>query len=156
MEVFGEVDILLNNAATGEPCMMKNLQYQSFERVLRTNTWSGIRLAQLCRASLKERGNGVIVNIASDDALYPSVGVGAYSMSKICQIHFTKQLAVEYRTIYAVRFRGAVYVLHAFQKKSTRGVATPGREIDGVTGGLNSAEQHYRHKYGEGKSNAQR
>ena len=96
MEVFGGVDILLNNAATSEPSMMKNLQYQSFERVLRTNTWSGIRLAQLCRASLKERGNGVIVNIASDDALYPSVGVGAYSMSKICQVHFTKQLAVEW------------------------------------------------------------
>lgn len=95
-EAFGGVDILLNNAATSEPCMMKNLTYESFERVLRTNTWSGIRLAQLCRESLKERGNGVIVNVASDDCLYPSVGVGAYSMSKICQVHFTKQLAVEW------------------------------------------------------------
>lgn len=96
MEVFGGVDILLNNAATADPSMMKNLTYRSFERVLRTNTWSGIRLAQLCRATLKERGNGVIVNVASDDSLYPSVGVGAYSMSKICQVHFTKQLAVEW------------------------------------------------------------
>ena len=96
MEVFGGVDILLNNAATGDPGMMKNLAYESFERVLRTNTWSGIRLAQLCRATLKERGNSVIVNVASDDSLYPSVGAGAYSMSKICQVHFTKQLAVEW------------------------------------------------------------
>ena len=93
---FGGVDILLNNAAIGEGMMMKNLTYESFERVLRINTFSGIRLAQLCRKSLKERGNGVIVNIASDDCLYPSVGVGAYSMSKICQVHFTKQLAVEW------------------------------------------------------------
>ena len=58
IETFGGVDILLNNAATSDPCMMKNLTLQSFERVLRTNTWSGIRLAQLCRATLKERSNG--------------------------------------------------------------------------------------------------
>ena len=38
----------------------------------------------------------MIVNVASDDSLYPSVGVGAYSMSKICQVHFTKQLAVKW------------------------------------------------------------
>ena len=30
-----------------------------------------------------------------------------------------------YRAVYTVRFAGAVYVLHAFQKKSKRGIATP-------------------------------
>src|SRR5690348_6384616 len=30
-----------------------------------------------------------------------------------------------YRVVYTVRFAGAVYVLHAFQKKSKRGVTTP-------------------------------
>ena len=34
-----------------------------------------------------------------------------------------------YRGIYTVRFEGRVYVLHAFQKRSTRGIATPTREI---------------------------
>ena len=33
-----------------------------------------------------------------------------------------------YRTVYTVRLRTAVYVLHAFQKKSTRGIATPRRD----------------------------
>lgn len=37
-----------------------------------------------------------------------------------------------YRTVYTVRFAEAVYVLHAFQKKSKRGSATPKREIDAV------------------------
>jgi phage-related protein len=37
-----------------------------------------------------------------------------------------------YRAVYTVRFAEAVYVLHAFQKKSTKGVATPQREIDKV------------------------
>ena len=35
-----------------------------------------------------------------------------------------------YRTVYTVHFPDAVYVLHAFQKKSKRGVATPKHDID--------------------------
>lgn len=34
-----------------------------------------------------------------------------------------------YRAVYTVRFAGIVYVLHAFQKKSKRGIATPKHEI---------------------------
>jgi phage-related protein len=32
--------------------------------------------------------------------------------------------------VYTVRFPRAIYVLHVFQKKSKRGIATPKREID--------------------------
>lgn len=35
-----------------------------------------------------------------------------------------------FRTVYTVRLEHAVYVLHAFQKKSKRGIATPGSEIE--------------------------
>ena len=35
-----------------------------------------------------------------------------------------------YRAVYAVRFADAVYVLHCFQKKSTRGTRTPGPEME--------------------------
>jgi len=35
-----------------------------------------------------------------------------------------------YRAVYLVQFQEAVYVLHAFQKKSTLGAATPRREIE--------------------------
>ncbi len=34
-----------------------------------------------------------------------------------------------YRAVYTVRFEDAVYVLHAFQKKSKHGTATPKTEI---------------------------
>jgi len=34
-----------------------------------------------------------------------------------------------YRAVYTVRYTDAVYVLHAFQKKSKRGIATPKEEI---------------------------
>jgi phage-related protein len=35
-----------------------------------------------------------------------------------------------FRAVYTVRFAGVVYVLHAFQKKAKRGIATPKMEID--------------------------
>ena len=35
-----------------------------------------------------------------------------------------------YRAIYTVRFENAIYVLHAFQKKSKKGIETPKRDID--------------------------
>ncbi len=35
-----------------------------------------------------------------------------------------------YRAIYTARFKDAVYVLHAFQKKSKHGVKTPKNHID--------------------------
>ena len=35
-----------------------------------------------------------------------------------------------YRAVYTVRFSHAVYVLHTFQKKSQKGIATPKQEID--------------------------
>jgi phage-related protein len=35
-----------------------------------------------------------------------------------------------YRAVYTVRFKDAIYVLHAFQKKSKRGIATPKPDMD--------------------------
>lgn len=49
-----------------------------------------------------------------------------------------------YRAIYTVRFKGTVYVLHAFQKKSKSGIATPKKEIDLINKRLKAAEEHYK------------
>lgn len=48
-----------------------------------------------------------------------------------------------YRAVYTIRFAGAVYVLHAFQKKSKRGAATPKRETDLVRERLKTAKEDY-------------
>lgn len=48
-----------------------------------------------------------------------------------------------YRTVYTVRFKGAVYVLHAFQKKSKRGIETPKEELELVRDRMKRAEAHY-------------
>jgi phage-related protein len=46
-----------------------------------------------------------------------------------------------YRAIYTVRLTTSVYVLHVFQKKSTRGIATPKRELDLIRERLKRAER---------------
>lgn len=52
-----------------------------------------------------------------------------------------------YRAIYAVRFEDAVYVLHAFQKKSKSGIATAKSDVDLIRARLKAAEaEHARSK----------
>lgn len=48
-----------------------------------------------------------------------------------------------FRAVYAVRFEAAVYVLHAFQKKSRRGARTPKPELDLVARRLAVADRHH-------------
>lgn len=53
-----------------------------------------------------------------------------------------------WRAVYTVRFREAVYVLHAFQKKARKGIATPKAEIDLVKRRLAAAARHHDAIYG--------
>lgn len=51
-----------------------------------------------------------------------------------------------FRAVYTLRYAGAVYVLHAFQKKSKTGRKTPQRDIEMVRQRLRDAEQIARKK----------
>ncbi|MGO8757679.1 MAG: type II toxin-antitoxin system RelE/ParE family toxin [Terracidiphilus sp.] len=53
-----------------------------------------------------------------------------------------------YRAIYTVRFERAVYVLHAFQKKSPRGIETRQSDIALARTRLKMAQQDYKERYG--------
>ena len=46
-----------------------------------------------------------------------------------------------YRAVYTVKFASAIYVLHAFQKKSKKGIGTPREEIELVRRRLKIAEE---------------
>ena len=53
-----------------------------------------------------------------------------------------------YRAVYTVKLRGVIYVLHVFQKKSTRGIATPQREIALIRERYARARTHHTTHYG--------
>lgn len=51
-----------------------------------------------------------------------------------------------YRAVYTVRYVDAVYVLHVFQKKSKKGIATPQEEIDKIKKRLSAVEELHKGK----------
>lgn len=56
-----------------------------------------------------------------------------------------------YRAVYTVRFEEAVYVLHAFQKKSPSGIRTAKQDVDLVAQRLKTAQKDHEEKYGKSK-----
>lgn len=54
-----------------------------------------------------------------------------------------------YRAVYTVRFREVVYVLHAFQKKSPKGIRTARPDIGLIARRLKVAQQDYEARYGK-------
>ena len=55
-----------------------------------------------------------------------------------------------YRTVYTVSMGAVLYVLHAFQKKSKRGIATPRVEMDVVRRRLQQLRREVRDDADEG------
>jgi len=76
----------------------------------------------------------------TDPAAKPLKGFGGASVIEIVVSH----LGNAWRAVYTVRFQDAIYVLHVFQKKSTKAIATPTREIERIRQRLAEAERDYR------------
>ncbi|MEM6521388.1 MAG: type II toxin-antitoxin system RelE/ParE family toxin [Cyanobacteria bacterium P01_C01_bin.70] len=52
-----------------------------------------------------------------------------------------------YRAVYTVKLAEVVYVLHAFQKKSKQGIATPKQDVELIEKRLRQAKEHYSQNY---------
>ena len=76
-----------------------------------------------------------------------AVALTGFGSSKVPEI-IVDHMGDTYRSVYTVRFENAVYVLHAFKKKSVRGRETPKHEMDLVRSRLKAAEAHYMTIYG--------
>ena len=48
-----------------------------------------------------------------------------------------------YRGVYTTRFKGFLYVLHCFQKKSKAGIRMPKRDLESIRRRLADAESHF-------------
>ncbi|MFC0268922.1 type II toxin-antitoxin system RelE/ParE family toxin [Kushneria aurantia] len=68
----------------------------------------------------------------------PLKGFGSAGVLEVLEDHHGDT----YRAVYTVRFEGAIYVLHCFQKKSSSGIATPKPDIDKIRERLKAVEQH--------------
>jgi phage-related protein len=53
-----------------------------------------------------------------------------------------------YRAVYTVKFEHAIYVLHAFQKKSPKGRKTSETDVELISRRLGMASENYETRYG--------
>jgi phage-related protein len=100
------------------------------ELQLREITWIGnsldnlkefpIQVRQHIGMALDDVQNGTT---PSDVKAFKDVGSGVYEIVSRFDTN-------TYRAVYAVKIGEDVYVLHAFQKKSKKGVATPKQDVD--------------------------
>jgi len=92
----GTPDILVNNAGiTHLPAPMESIEEDEFDRVLAVNAKSVYLAARTFNATMKERGSGAILNIASTAGLSPRPNLNWYNASKGWMITATKAMAVE-------------------------------------------------------------
>jgi NAD(P)-dependent dehydrogenase (short-subunit alcohol dehydrogenase family) len=83
MAALGGVDILVNNAAAdsgyGPIAETKSARW---DLVMKVNLKAPFVLSSLCLPSMKARGGGSVIHITSNEAIRPTFGLGAYSVSK--------------------------------------------------------------------------
>jgi phage-related protein len=93
---------------------------------------------------------GVALSVAQFGGKHPSAkpwkGEGA-GVLEIVEDH----RGDTYRAVYTVKFENAAYVLHAFQKKSPKGIKTAQTDVELVSRRLKVASEDYEARFGKRK-----
>jgi 2-hydroxycyclohexanecarboxyl-CoA dehydrogenase len=94
-QAIGSAAILVNNAGTDEFGFFKNTTEDMWERIVQINLLGVMRTTHAVLPGMIERGDGRIVNVASEAGRVGSSGSAAYSAAKGGVIAFTKTIARE-------------------------------------------------------------
>lgn len=95
IEAYGTVDVLVNNAGMLSMSQLTDVTVEEWDRIFRVNVDSALRLAQLTAPIMKEKGKGVIVNVASVASFAAHHGFAAYISSKHAMAGLSKSMAWE-------------------------------------------------------------
>jgi len=93
---FGGCDALVNNAGLLRSASLDSISLEDWNLVLATNLTGYLLCARAFGASMRAKGQGSIVNVASISAKFPQTHSGAYSASKAGVLLMSRQLAVEW------------------------------------------------------------
>ncbi len=109
---FGAVDVLINAAGGNHPSATTSADLSFFDlpmdalrRVGDLNLLGTMLPCQVFGRSMAERGEGIILNISSMNALRPLTRIPAYSAAKAAVTNFTQWLAVHMAQNYSPRIR---------------------------------------------------
>ena len=95
IEAFGTVDILVNNAGMLSMSPLLEVSIEEWNKVFAVNVTSALYLTQLCAPVMKEKGKGVIVNVASVASYAAHHGFAAYISTKHAMAGLSKSMAWE-------------------------------------------------------------
>jgi NAD(P)-dependent dehydrogenase (short-subunit alcohol dehydrogenase family) len=96
IEVYGGIDILVNNAGTNPhfgPILTSEDSH--WQKTFEVNVLGYFHMAKACAESMRSRGGGKIINIASVAGIRPQMGMGVYGVTKAGVLMLTKILAAE-------------------------------------------------------------
>lgn len=96
LEEYGGIDILVNNAATNPhfgPILTSDDSH--WEKTLEVNLLGYFRMIKACVDSMRQRGGGKIINIASIMGLQAAPHMGVYCVTKAGVLMMTRILALE-------------------------------------------------------------
>lgn len=96
LEVFGRLDVLHNNAASGAAGRIADIDPVGWNRTLAVNLSGHFYVTHAALPTMLQQGGGVIINTASAAAVLVEEGIGAYAVAKAGVIALTRQIAVEY------------------------------------------------------------
>jgi NAD(P)-dependent dehydrogenase (short-subunit alcohol dehydrogenase family) len=90
---FGRVDCLVNNVGYAEIRRFDELTEDNWEQSWQINVMSAVRAIQAALPSMRERGAGAIVNVASTSAKRPSATMPDYSVTKAAMLSLSRLVA---------------------------------------------------------------
>ena len=93
LEAFGGIDILVNSASIFPEQGVGEVDEALFDQAIAINLKAPFFLTQRIGQSMRERGEGVIVNLGDLAGLQAWLGYAAHAVSKAGLIHFTKVAA---------------------------------------------------------------
>ncbi len=94
-DVFGGIDVLVNNAAVLVIRGIEDTQPEELERLFRVNQLGPFLGIRAVAGPMRERGGGAIVNVASSDGVKGMNGVVGYASTKWALRGITKAAAME-------------------------------------------------------------
>jgi short-subunit dehydrogenase/MoaA/NifB/PqqE/SkfB family radical SAM enzyme len=82
IEIFGHIDILINNAGIGYHALIDETVEEKVRQVYEVNTFAPMALAMALMPAMKNRRSGIIINILSCSGFIPIPTAGIYGASK--------------------------------------------------------------------------
>ena len=95
LELFGKVDILVNNAVTRHDALFEEIPSDNWNEAIAVNVSAPYHLLKRILPGMKERNWGRIINMASIFGVGAMAGRGDYVITKHAIVGMTKVIALE-------------------------------------------------------------